>query len=50
MDLIHEIGHAIGMTHQNIDDTCIMFHATIDYVRDNHFSDYSKTQIEIHNK
>jgi hypothetical protein len=48
--ITHEIGHAVGATHQTSDTNCIMYDQTTNWSRDHRFSDYSKGQLSIHNQ
>jgi hypothetical protein len=49
--VIHEMGHAVGMDEQHTSDpTCLMYEESINWSRAGHFSEYSQSQILIHNK
>jgi hypothetical protein len=47
--ITHEIGHNVGINIENDDPSCIMLNSTINWLRDNHFSDPAKQLIRIHN-
>ena len=46
--ITHEMGHAVGMAH-NSDSTCLMYEYSNNWSRDHFFSDYAKSQMQIHN-
>jgi hypothetical protein len=46
--ITHELGHAVGMTHNQY-DFCVMYEWTNDWSRDECFSDYALLQMHIHN-
>ena len=46
--ITHEMGHAVGTGHCNV-DTCLMYHTSINWSRDGHFSNNCRGMILIHN-
>jgi hypothetical protein len=49
--ITHELGHATGANHQSSDPDCIMYSATINWIRDHRFSPTATApSIQIHNK
>jgi len=47
--ITHELGHAVGMSHTQ-DDTCVMYDLSINWSRDDHFSDLATSKMRIINK
>ena len=47
--ITHEMGHAVGMTH-NANSDCVMFEYSQNYRRDHNFSDFAKNQMRIVNE
>jgi len=45
----HEIGHAVGVSVENADSTCVMYQYSTNWIRDNHFSSGAAGLIRIHN-
>jgi hypothetical protein len=46
--ITHEMGHAVGMTHNSNSD-CLMYEYSQNWRRDHNFSDFAKGQMRIHN-
>jgi hypothetical protein len=49
--VLHEMGHAVGGDRNHTSDAaCLMFDRSPDWNRAHHFSDFARSQIQIHNK
>ena len=46
----HELGHATGVNTHTSDATDIMYMSTINFTREDHFSDLAAGLVQIHNK
>jgi hypothetical protein len=47
--ITHELGHALGITFENADSTCVMYQYSNNWIRDGHFSTDAATLIRVHN-
>jgi uncharacterized delta-60 repeat protein len=47
--ITHELGHALGITFENADSTCVMYQYSNNWIRDGHFSTDAAALIRVHN-
>ena len=48
--ILHEMGHAAGITDHTADSTCLMYNPSINWTRAGHFGSTARSQLYIHNK